>query len=196
MTRIKTAVFPVAGLGTRFLPATKAMPKEMLPIVDKPLIQFVVEEARAAGAERFVFVTGRSKHAIENHFDHVVELETVLATRGKQSALAETVAPLGKPGEIIFLRQQQPLGLGHAIWCARHLIGGEPFGVLLADDYIRAEVPTLDHMARSYTGGALVATMDVPRQETGAYGVVEPGAEPGGRWPAQRGALQRSASLP
>lgn len=179
MTKIQTAVFPVAGLGTRFLPATKAMPKEMLPIVDKPLIQFVVEEARAAGAERFIFVTGRSKHAIENHFDHVVELETVLTTRGKDHALAETMAPLGKPGEIIFLRQQQPLGLGHAIWCARHIIGNEPFGVLLADDFIMAEVPTLKNMVDAYQGGALVATTQVARHETESYGIIQPGKTPG-----------------
>ncbi len=155
------------------------MPKEMLPIVDKPLIQFVVEEARAAGAERLVFVTGRSKHAIENHFDHVVELEKVLATRGKQSALAETMAPIGKPGEVIFLRQQQPLGLGHAIWCARHLTGDAPFAVLLADDFIRSDVPTLVQMAEAYAGGALVATMPVARAQTGNYGIIAPGVGPG-----------------
>lgn len=179
MTKIKTAVFPVAGLGTRFLPATKAMPKEMLPIVDKPLIQFAVEEARAAGAERIVFVTGRSKHSIENHFDHVVELENALNSRGKDAALAETLAPVGKPGEVIFLRQQRPLGLGHAIWCARHVIGNEPFGVLLADDFVISEEPPLVQLAEQYTGGALVSTIEVPRADTSSYGIVKPGAEDG-----------------
>ena len=179
MTKIKTAVFPVAGLGTRFLPATKAMPKEMLPIVDKPLIQFVVEEARAAGAERLVFVTGRQKHAIENHFDHMVELESALKDRGKQQALAEIRTPIGAPGEVIFLRQQRPLGLGHAIWCARHLIGTDPFAVLLADDFILAKTPTLLDMAQAYDGGALVATMTVCPDAVGTYGIIEHGARPG-----------------
>ena len=172
---IKTAVFPVAGLGTRFLPATKAMPKEMLPIVDKPLIQFVAEEARAAGAERLVFVTGRQKHAIENHFDHMVELETILKTKGKDSALESIKEPLGAPGEVIFLRQQQPLGLGHAIWCARHIIGNDPFSVLLADDFILDKVGTIPRMADAYDGGAMVATMTVPATDVSSYGIVEPG---------------------
>ncbi len=179
MPKIKTAVFPVAGLGTRFLPDTKAMPKEMLPIVDKPLIQFVVEEARAAGAERLVFVTGRQKHAIENHFDHMVELERTLAERGKMQALEDINAPLGQPGEVIFLRQQRPLGLGHAIWCARHLIGEHPFAVLLADDFILADRPTLADMAEAYTGGALVATMQVAPDAVSSYGIVAPGELPG-----------------
>ena len=172
---IKTAVFPVAGLGTRFLPATKAMPKEMLPIVDKPLIQFVVEEARSAGAQRLVFVTGRQKHAIENHFDHMVELETILEHKGKDEALASIKQPLGHPGEIIFLRQQKPLGLGHAIWCARHIIGEDPFSVLLADDFILDEVGTIPRMAKAYEGGAMVATMEVPREDVSNYGIIEPG---------------------
>lgn len=179
MTKIKTAVFPVAGLGTRFLPATKAMPKEMLPIVDKPLIQFVAEEARAAGAERLVFVTGRQKHAIENHFDHMVELEEILKAKGKEDALASIEEPIGQPGEVIFLRQQRPLGLGHAIWCARYLIGDDPFAVLLADDFILADRPTLADMANAYSGGAMVATMQVAPDAVSSYGIVEPGAEPG-----------------
>ena len=176
---IKTAVFPVAGLGTRFLPATKAMPKEMLPIVDKPLIQFVAEEARAAGAERLVFVTGRQKHAIENHFDHMVELESILKAKGKEDALESIEEPLGAPGEVIFLRQQEPLGLGHAIWCARHIIGDEPFSVLLADDFVMDPVGTIPRMAEAYTGGAMVATMDVPPAEVSSYGIVEPGETEG-----------------
>ena len=179
MANIKTAIFPVAGLGTRFLPATKAMPKEMLPIVDKPLIQFVVEEAREAGVERFVFVTGRQKQSIENHFDHMVELEQVLAMRGKTTALAEAMAPLGKPGELIFLRQQKPFGLGHAIWCARHIVGKDPFGVLLADDFIMSEVPILKKMVESYESGALIATSQIQRAETGSYGIINPGDKPG-----------------
>ena len=133
---IKTAVFPVAGLGTRFLPATKAMPKEMLPIVDKPLIQFVAEEARAQGQERLVFVTGRQKHAIENHFDHMVELETILATKGKDEALTSIKKTFRPAWRIFSGASNRPLGLGHAIWCARHIIGDDPFSVLLADDFI------------------------------------------------------------
>src|SRR3984885_14271759 len=141
--RIRKAVFPVGGLGTRFLPATKAMPKEMLPVVDKPLIQYAVEEARAAGIEQLIFITGRGKSAIEDHFDHSIELESLLAARGRQRELEEIDRFLLPPGRVAYLRQQEPLGLGHAVWCARSLIGDEPFAVLLADDLILADKPCL-----------------------------------------------------
>src|SRR6201996_8038470 len=132
--KIRKAVFPVAGLGTRFLPATKAMPKEMLPIVDKPLIHYAVEEAKAAGIEQFYFVTSRGKSAIDDHFDRAFELEATLRERGKEDILAELEARLPEPGQIAYTRQQTPLGLGHAVWCARSLVGDETFAVLLADD--------------------------------------------------------------
>ena len=145
-TRVRKAIFPVGGLGTRFLPATKAMPKEMLPIVDRPLIQYAVDEARDSGIEEFIFVTGRGKATIEDHFDHSFELEQTLVARGKTDELTALHAWLPKPGQIAYVRQQEPLGLGHAVWCARHLIGDEPFAVLLADDLILAETPCLKQM--------------------------------------------------
>src|SRR5208337_4961666 len=158
-THIRKAVFPVGGLGTRFLPATKAMPKEMLPVVDKPLIQYAVEEAAAAGIEEFIFVTGRSKTAIEDHFDHSYELETTLRERGKDEQLKQINSWMPGPGQIAYTRQQLPLGLGHAVWCARNLIGDEPFAVLLADDLILAEKPCLKQMVGAYeeSGGNVVA---------------------------------------
>src|SRR5206468_7851098 len=140
MKPVRKAVFPVAGLGTRFLPATKAMPKEMLPIVDKPLIHYAVEEAKAAGIEQFFFVTSRGKSAIDDHFDRAFELEATLRERGKEDVLAELEARLPEPGQIAYTRQQTPLGLGHAVWCARELVGDEPFAVLLADDLMVCEV--------------------------------------------------------
>ncbi|MDA0663711.1 MAG: sugar phosphate nucleotidyltransferase, partial [Proteobacteria bacterium] len=132
--KVRKAVFPVGGMGTRFLPATKAMPKEMLPIVDKPLIQYAVEEAQAAGIEDFIFVTGRGKHAIEDHFDISFELDNMLEQRGRSDILDTIRSWMPKPGQISYTRQMQPMGLGHAVWCARNLIGDEPFAVLLADD--------------------------------------------------------------
>ncbi len=172
---LRKAIFPVGGLGTRFLPATKAMPKEMLPVVDKPLIQYAVEEARAAGVEEFIFVTGRGKTAIEDHFDHSRELQDTLMARGKTAELAEIESWLPAPGQVAYTRQQEPLGLGHAVWCARHLIGDEPFAVLLADDLVLGEVPCLEQMAKAQlnTGGNLVAVMDVPRAETRRYGILD-----------------------
>src|SRR4029077_1771903 len=155
---VKKAVFPVAGLGTRILPATKAIPKEMLPVVDKPLIQYAMEEAKAAGIEEFYFVTGRGKSAIEDHFDLAFELEATLRERGRSEMLAELQAWLPAPGEIAYTRQQSPLGLGHAVWCARHLVGDEPFAVLLVDDLMVAEPPCLKQMIDDYqdTGCNLV----------------------------------------
>lgn len=173
--RVRKAVFPVAGLGTRILPATKAMPKEMLTVVDKPLIQYAIEEARAAGIEEFYFVTGRDKSAIEDHFDVAFELEATLRERGRGEVLDELGAWLPAAGDIAFTRQQRPLGLGHAVWCARHLIGDEPFAVLLVDDLMVGEPPCLKQLIDAYaeTGGNLVAVIEVPREETRRYGVLD-----------------------
>ncbi len=175
---IKKAIFPVGGLGTRFLPATKAMPKEMLPVVDKPLIQYAVEEAVAAGIEQFIFVTGRNKTAIEDHFDHSTELEAVLIEKDKTDALEVVRRMLREPGSVSYVRQQEPAGLGHAVWCARHLVGAEPVAVLLADDLILG-APAMAEMTSAYTGGNMVALMDVPASDTGAYGIITPGSKQG-----------------
>jgi len=172
---VRKAVFPVAGLGTRFLPATKAMPKEMLPIVDKPLIHYAVEEAKAAGIEQFFFVTSRGKSAIDDHFDRAFELEATLRERGKEDLLEELEARLPEPGQIAYTRQQTPLGLGHAVWCARALVGDEPFAVLLADDLMVCEKPCLTQMVEAYeeTGGNVVAIIEVARKHTSRYGVLD-----------------------
>ena len=175
---IRKAIFPVGGLGTRFLPATKAMPKEMLPVVDKPLIQYAVEEAAEAGIEEFIFVTGRNKTAIEDHFDHSFELEAALSAKGKDQAVSMVKQMMHNPGSVIYVRQQQPAGLGHAVWCARHLIGDEPVAVLLADDLILGK-SCVREMVEAYTDGNMVAVMDVPREQTGAYGIVTPGNDDG-----------------
>ena len=175
---IKKAIFPVGGLGTRFLPATKAMPKEMLPVVDKPLIQYAVEEAVAAGIEQFIFVTGRNKTAIEDHFDHSTELEAVLIEKDKADALELVRRMLREPGSVSYVRQQEPAGLGHAVWCARHLVGTEPVAVLLADDLILG-APAMAEMTSAYTGGNMVALIDVPASDTGAYGIITPGSKQG-----------------
>ncbi len=173
--RIRKAVFPVAGLGTRFLPATKAMPKEMLPIVDKPLIHYAVEEAKAAGIEQFFFVTSRAKGAIDDHFDRAFELEATLRQRGKTDLVEELESGLPEPGQIAYTRQQTPLGLGHAVWCARGLVGDEPFAVLLADDLMVCDTPCLAQMVEAYeeVGGNIVAIIDVPREHTRRYGVLD-----------------------
>ncbi len=172
---VRKAVFPVAGLGTRFLPATKAMPKEMLPVVDKPLIQYAVEEARDAGIEEIIFVTGRGKAVLLDHFDHSFELERTLDQRGKSDALSQVQDLMSKPGQISSTRQQQPLGLGHAVWCARHFIIDEPFAVLLADDLIMAEPGCLKQMMEVYreTGGNVVASEEVPPEQTDRYGILD-----------------------
>ena len=179
--RIRKAVFPVGGIGTRFLPATKAMPKEMLPVVDKPLIQYAVEEAQAAGIEEFIFVTGRGKTAIKDHFDHNIELENILKERGKTAEVKLVSGPMLQPGQVAYTRQQEPLGLGHAVWCARELVGNEPFAVLLADDLVMAETPCLKQMVDSFekTSGNIVAVVDVPKEHTNRYGIVDTGAENG-----------------
>jgi UTP--glucose-1-phosphate uridylyltransferase len=178
---VRTAVFPIAGLGTRFLPATKAMPKEMLPVVDKPLIQYAVEEAQAAGIEQFVFVTGRGKGLIEDHFDHAFELERTLADSGKDALVEVAAAARLAPGALASTRQQEPLGLGHAVWCARAFTGEEPFAVILPDDMIMAQTPCLAQMLAAYdeVGGNLVAVVDVPRAHTARYGILEVGATRG-----------------
>jgi UTP--glucose-1-phosphate uridylyltransferase len=178
---VRKAVFPVGGLGTRFLPATKAMPKEMLPVVDKPLIQYAVEEAREAGIDEFIFVTGRGKSAIEDHFDHSYELQDQLAARDKSQELEDIRAWLPAAGQVAYTRQQEPLGLGHAVWCARHLIGNEPFAVLLADDLVLSQTPCLRQMTEVHQriGGNLVAVMEVPRSQTSNYGILEIGADDG-----------------
>src|ERR1700756_5051865 len=157
---VRKAVFPVAGMGTRFLPATKATPKEMLPVVDKPVIQYAVEEAREAGIEQFVFITGRGKHVIADHFDHAYELESLLEAREKTSELNSLLEMLPKTGSVGMIRQQQPLGLGHAVWCARHFIGEEPFAVLLPDDLMVGRPGALKQMVQAYNevgGGAIIA---------------------------------------
>jgi UTP--glucose-1-phosphate uridylyltransferase len=173
--KVRKAIFPVGGMGTRFLPATKAMPKEMLPIVDKPLIQYAVEEAAAAGIEEFIFVTGRGKHAIEDHFDVSVELNKLLMEQGKNDIIAEISGWMPKPGQVSYTRQMAPLGLGHAVWCARNLIGDEPFAVLLADDLVKSETPCLKQMVDVHAeiGGSVVAVMDVPREHTNRYGILD-----------------------
>ena len=179
--RVRTAIFPVGGLGTRFLPATKALPKEMLPVVDKPLIQYAVEEAQAAGIEQFIFVTGRGKTAIEDHFDHSYELHETLAKRGKTAELELISSLLPVPGQVAYIRQQEPLGLGHAVWCARHLVHEEPVAVLLADDLVLADTPCLEQMVdvQARVGGNLVAVMDVPREHTNRYGILDVGKDDG-----------------
>ena len=172
---VRKAVFPVAGLGTRFLPATKAMPKEMLPVVDKPLIQYAIEEAKAAGIEQFYFVTGRAKNAIEDHFDTAFEVEATLRERGKDELLDELQSSILAAGQIAYTRQQRPLGLGHAVWCARDLVGDEPFAVLLADDLMVGDPPCLKEMvdAHAKVGGNMVAVMEIPREQTRRYGVLD-----------------------
>jgi UTP--glucose-1-phosphate uridylyltransferase len=178
---VRKAVFPVAGLGTRNLPATKAIPKEMLPIVDRPLIQYAVEEAKAAGIEEFFFVTGRAKSVLEDHFDHAFELEATLCERGRTELLDELAAWLPEPGTVAYTRQQSPLGLGHAVWCARHLVGDEPFAVLLPDELLLDDRPCLKQMATAYaeTGGNIVAVREVPREQTRRYGVLDPVSDDG-----------------
>jgi UTP--glucose-1-phosphate uridylyltransferase len=178
---LRKAVLPVAGLGTRFLPATKAMAKEMLPVVDKPLIQYAVEEARAAGIEQFCLVTGRGKTAIVEHFDIAFELEATLRERDKADALALLRDIQVEPGSMVTVRQQVPLGLGHAIWCARAFVGDDPFAILLPDDLILADTPCVAQLAQAYqeTGGNVVAVTEVPREHTNRYGILKVGRDTG-----------------
>lgn len=172
--KIKKAVFPVAGLGTRFLPATKALPKEMLPVVDKPLIQYAVEEALNAGIEQIIFVTGRGKTALEDHFDKSFELESILRSKNKEEELKTVVGLVPETGTIIYTRQNEPLGLGHAIWCARDVVGDEPFAVLLADDLVKSERPVLSQMIQRFSRlrASMVAVMEVAPDDTDKYGII------------------------
>jgi UTP--glucose-1-phosphate uridylyltransferase len=180
---LRKAVLPVAGLGTRFLPATKAIPKEMLPVVDKPLIQYAIDEAREAGIEQFCLVTGRGKTPLIDHFDIAFELEATLAERGKDVVLAALRADALAPGSITTVRQQVPLGLGHAIWCARAFIGDDPFAILLPDDLVLSETPCLKQLADAYneTGGNVVAVEEVPREQVNRYGILKTGETIGNR---------------
>jgi UTP--glucose-1-phosphate uridylyltransferase len=177
--RLRKAVFPVAGLGTRFLPATKSMPKEMLTVVDKPLIQYAVEEALEAGIEQIIFVTGRGKSALEDHFDVSYELEATMKARGKSLSLIENIRQ--KPGSPVYVRQQMPLGLGHAVWCAREIVGDEPFAVLLPDELMIGTPGFLKQMVQAYeqVGGNVIGALEVPEAETDKYGIISPGAQDG-----------------
>jgi len=181
MKKVKKAIIPAAGMGTRFLPATKAMPKEMLPIVDKPTIQYIVEEAIDSGIEDIIIVTGKTKRAIEDHFDSNFELEESLRKSGKFDLLKKVQEA---EIEIHYIRQHEPKGLGHAIWCARKFIGDEPFGVLLGDDIVRAEIPGLKQLINEYnkTGCSVVGVQTVPEEETNRYGIVNPGKNNGKRF--------------
>ena len=179
---IKKAVFPVAGLGTRFLPATKAIPKELLPVVDRPLIQYAVDEAREAGIEQMIFVTGRGKTAIVEHFDMAFELETTMEERGKDMSVLEPTRAV--PGDIITVRQQVPMGLGHAIWCARAIVGDEPFAIFLPDELMigkKGGTGCMKQMVDAYekVGGNLISVLEVPMEKVPSYGVIDPGAEDG-----------------
>lgn len=176
---IRKAVFPVAGLGTRFLPATKAIPKEMLPVVDRPLIQYAVDEAREAGIEQMIFVTGRGKSAIEDHFDIAFELERTMTDRGKDISVLEPTR-LG-PGNCAYVRQQDPMGLGHAIWCARDIVGDEPFAIFLPDEFMHGSPGCMAQMVAEYekVGGNLLSVLEVPREQVSSYGVIDPGQTDG-----------------
>lgn len=177
--RIRKAVFPVAGLGTRFLPATKAIPKEMLPIVDSPLIQYAVNEAREAGIEQMIFVTGRGKSAIEDHFDIAYELEKTMSERGKDLSVLEATR-LG-PGNCAYVRQQEPMGLGHAIWCARDIVGDEPFAIFLPDEFMHGSPGCMKQMVDAYhsLGGNMISVIEVPHEKVSSYGVIAPGKSDG-----------------
>jgi len=173
--KVTKAVFPVAGLGTRFLPATKSIPKEIMTLVDRPLIQYAIDEARAAGIKEFIFVTSRGKSALEDYFDHAPELESALRKKGKTELLEVLKDTNMDSGAIAYIRQHKALGLGHAVWCARRLIGNEPFAVMLPDDVIAAEKPCLQQMVEAYqeTGGNMVATMEVPPEKSSSYGMLD-----------------------
>jgi UTP--glucose-1-phosphate uridylyltransferase len=176
---IRKAVFPVAGLGTRFLPATKAIPKEMLPVVDSPLIQYAVDEAREAGIEQMIFVTGRGKSAIEDHFDIAYELEKTMAERGKDLSVLEPTRLA--PGNCAYVRQQEPMGLGHAVWCARDIVGDEPFAVFLPDEFMHGSPGCMAQMVEAYNrlGGNIISVLEVPRDKVSSYGVIAPGVSEG-----------------
>jgi UTP--glucose-1-phosphate uridylyltransferase len=190
--RVRKAVFPVAGLGTRLLPATKSIPKEMITIVDRPLIQYAVDEAREAGIEQLIFVTGRGKSALVDYFDQAYELEATL--KAKSKSLDPLEPSNARFGEVVSVRQQQPLGLGHAVWCARHIVGDEPFAVLLPDELMVGKPNCLAQMVEAYdkVGGNIVAALEVPDSETHKYGVIDPGATDG-RLTEVRGLVEKPA---
>ena len=173
--KVTKAIFPVAGLGTRFLPATKSVPKEIMTLVDRPLVQYAIDEARAAGIKEFIFVTSRGKNALEDYFDHAPQLEQELEAKGKDKLLGVLKETYMDSGEIAYIRQHKALGLGHAVWCARRLIGDEPFAVILPDDVIAADTPCLQQMTEAYqeTGGNMVAAMEVPADKASAYGILD-----------------------
>ncbi len=179
--KVTKAVFPVAGLGTRFLPATKSIPKEIMTLVDRPLIQYAIDEARAAGIKEFIFVTSRGKNALEDYFDHAPQLEQELRKKGKDELLETLKTTNMESGAIAYVRQHKAMGLGHAVWCARNLIANEPFAVILPDDVIAAEKPCLQQMVEAYSeiGGNMVATMDVPEHKASSYGVLDCGGSDG-----------------
>ncbi|MFV0361041.1 UTP--glucose-1-phosphate uridylyltransferase GalU [Tropicimonas sp.] len=193
--KVTKAVFPVAGLGTRFLPATKSVPKEIMTLVDRPLIQYAIDEARAAGIKEFIFVTSRGKSALEDYFDRAPELEAALETKGKQDLLEALEQTYMESGAIAYIRQHRPLGLGHAVWCARRLIGDEPFAVMLPDDVIAGEKSCLQQMVEAHeeTGGCMVAAMEVPPSRTSSYGVLDV-KEGNGRLMRLRGMVEKPAA--
>ncbi|KZM52252.1 UTP--glucose-1-phosphate uridylyltransferase [Geobacillus stearothermophilus] len=186
MKKVRKAIIPAAGLGTRFLPATKAMPKEMLPIVDKPTIQYIVEEAMASGIEDIIIVTGKGKRAIEDHFDYAFELEQLLKQKGKLDLLEKVKEP--SKVDIHYIRQKEPKGLGHAVWCARNFIGDEPFAVLLGDDIVQAETPCLKQLIEQYerTFSSVIGVKRVPEEETHRYGIIDPLEQQGRRYQVRR----------
>ena len=179
--KVTKAIFPVAGMGTRFLPATKSVPKEIMTLVDRPLVQYAIDEARAAGITEFIFVTSRGKSALEDYFDHNLVLEQDLKSKGKDELLEVLNATNMESGAIAYIRQHKALGLGHAVWCARRLIGDEPFAVMLPDDVIAADKPCLQQMVEAYeeTGGNMVAAMEVPNEKTSSYGILDTGQNVG-----------------
>ena len=192
VNKVTKAVFPVAGFGTRFLPATKSVPKEILPLVDRPLIQYAIDEARAAGIDEFIFVTSRGKSALEDYFDSAPELEQALRDGGKDALLDLLKQTDMQSGAVAYVRQQERRGLGHAVWCARHLIGDEPFAVILPDDVIDAETPCLQQMVEAYAeiGGNMVATMEVPPENVSSYGILDVDAAAGPTMPV-RGMVEK-----
>jgi UTP--glucose-1-phosphate uridylyltransferase len=191
---VRKAIFPVAGLGTRFLPATKAIPKEVLPLVDRPLIQYAIDEARSAGIDEFIFVTAKGKSALEDYFDSAPELERALREKGKTDLLRAMEMSEVPSGGIAYVRQQEPLGLGHAVWCGRRLVGDEPFAVILPDDVIEGEPPCLAQMVEAHAelGGSIVAAMEVSEDAVKSYGVIDPGADDG-RIVEMRGMVEKPA---
>ena len=195
MTKIRKAVLPVAGLGTRVLPATKVTPKEMLPVFDRPALQYVIDEARAAGVEHFVFVTGRNKDAIEDYFDSAYELEATLKAKNKTALLSELSDLLPEAGSCSFVRQQAPLGLGHAVWCARDIVGDEPFAVMLPDMMMVSDPPCLAQMTRAHaeTGGNIVAVETIPPEDVSNYGIVEVGGASGAGMTQLKGMVEKPA---